>query len=275
MTLSEVRFGWHPDVPDYRDWIIDQHPDASKLFPRPILLGGMPLASKVDLRSYCSPIENQGRLGSCTAQAGVGLVEFLERRALGRHVDGSRLFVYKTTRNLLGWTGDTGAYVRTTLKALAKFGLCPERYWPYVIADFDKEPNAFCYSYASTARALRYFRIDTAGRDGGEILELIKMVLSYRYPVAFGYPVYVWGNEAGEIRMPRAGDRLMGGHAIMAVGFDDGRTIENSGTGALQIRNSWGTGWGQSGYGWLPYEYVKQRLARDFWVITSQDYLND
>jgi C1A family cysteine protease len=202
-------------------------------------------------------------------------VEFLERRALGRHVDGSRLFVYKTTRNLLGWTGDTGAYVRTTLKALAKFGVCPERYWPYVIADFDQEPSSFAYAYAGTARALRYFRIDTGGRSSTDVLELVKMVLSYRYPVAFGYPVYVWGNDQGEIRMPRPGDRLMGGHAIMAVGYDDNRQIEASGPGALRIRNSWGTGWGQAGYGWLPYNYILEHLARDFWVITAQDYLND
>lgn len=263
-------FGWHPDLPDFRDWTVDDHP----LSPLPELSLKEQLPVAVDLRRYCSPIERQGKLGSCTAQAGVGAVEFLEKKDRGRHVDGSRLFVYKATRNLLGWTGDRGAYVRTTLKALAKFGVCPEGYWPYAIEKFDDEPTAFCYSYASTARALKYFRIDRGGRSRQDVLFIMKRLLSRQYPIVFGYPVYVSGNEKGEIRMPREGDRLRGGHAVVAVGYDDKRNIEGS-VGAFLIRNSWGTGWGDKGYGWLPYDYVLGHLARDFWTITCQDHIGD
>ena len=96
------------------------------------------LPTSVDLRPWCSPIENQLTLGSCTAHAGVGLVEYFERRAFGKHIDASRLFLYKVTRNLLQWTGDTGAFLRTTMYAMTLFGTPPEEYYKYIIADFDK-----------------------------------------------------------------------------------------------------------------------------------------
>jgi len=267
-----------------RDWMVDEHPEAKRLLlgkgplfegmATPGLMPLQALPSMVDLRGYCSPIENQGSLGSCTAQAGVGLVEYLERRALANHTDGSRLFVYKTTRNLLGWKGDTGAYMRTTLKALAKFGVCQERYWPYQISRFDEEPTAFCYAEAATARTLRYFRLDSDGRAGADVLKLLKTMLAVGMPVVFGFTVYNFGNVKGEFAMPKSGDRVYGGHAIMAVGFDDARSVDGA-TGALRIRNSWGEHWGEDGYGWLPYGYVTQRLSRDFWTIFAQDYLGD
>jgi len=212
--------------------------------------------------------------GNCTAQAAVGLVEYLERRVTGKHMDGSRLFVYKVTRNLLGWTGDTGAYVRTTLKALAKFGVCPERYWPYQIANLDVEPPAFCYAYGQTARAQQYFRIDRAGADRNVVLQMVKRLLVIGLPCAFGFVVYDWGNATGEFVMPGSEDRPQGGHAVMAAGYDDNRKIGES-TGALMIRNSWGTGWGDGGYGWLPYDYLLSGLASDFWTIYRQDFLDD
>ena len=283
MTLPYA-LGWQPELPDIRDWMVDTHPEAKRLLlgkgplfkgmATPGLMPLQALPSMVDLRGYCSPIENQGSLGSCTAQAGVGLVEYLERRALANHTDGSRLFVYKTTRNLLGWTGDTGAYMRTTLKALAKFGVCQERYWPYTISKFDEEPTAFCYAEAATARTLRYFRLDNDGRAGSAVLELLKTMLAVGMPVVFGFTVYNFGNDKGEFALPKSGDQVYGGHAIMAVGFDDARDVEGA-VGALRIRNSWGTHWGEDGYGWLPYDYVSKRLSRDFWTIFAQDYLGD
>lgn len=284
----QIRYslGWQPELPDHRDWMIDDHPEARRLLlhGQPLFPGGRdsPLSfplqappAEVDLRRYCSPIEDQGRLGSCTAQAGVGLVEFLEKRALGRHVDGSRLFVYKTTRNILGWKGDTGAYVRTTMKALAKFGVCQERYWPYLISCYDDEPTAFCYADAANARTLRYFRLDRhSSQDGAQLLQLLRTVLALGMPVNFGFTVYSYGNSKGEFLYPSPGDRVRGGHAVLAVGYQDNRVIGSS-CGALCVRNSWGSNWGEAGYGWLPYDYVLGGLARDFWTIFSQDYLGD
>ena len=105
-------------------------------------------------------MEDQGTLGSCTANAGVGLVEYFERKAFGRHIDASRLFLYKVTRNLLRLTGDTGAYLRSTMGAMRLFGVPPEEYWEYDISQFDKEPPAFCYAFASNYQAIKYVRLD-------------------------------------------------------------------------------------------------------------------
>jgi C1A family cysteine protease len=280
---QQYSLGWQPELPDVRDFDVLEHPEflAYLTRGRPLLrdahvarfpLEALPIA--VDLRKYCSPIEDQGSLGSCTAQAGVGLVEYLERRALSRHVDGSRLFVYKATRNLLGWTGDTGAYVRTTLQALAKFGVCPERYWPYDIATFDDDPPAFCWAHAAQARTLRYFRLDSFRRRRPELLELIKSMATMGMPSIFGFTVYNFGDDGGNFPMPEPGDRVYGGHAVMCVGFHDAHKVGDS-KGALRIRNSWGKEWGEDGYGWLPYEYVLRGLTLDWWTIFAQDYIGD
>ena len=283
--MFDYSLGWHRDLPDHRDWFLDEHPEAARLFlNRPLFSNSdlpvasafplVSLASSVDLTAWCSPIENQSRLGSCTAQAAVGCVEYVEKRAKGRHIDGSRLFVYKTTRNLLGWTGDTGAYVRTTLKALNLFGAPPEKYWPYDISKFDNEPPPFVYAYGQNFRTIRYFRLDKPDQRAVDLLNLTRTVLAIALPVVFGFVVYNWGNQEGEFLMPGANDKPFGGHAILAVGYDDNRQIGDS-KGALKIRNSWGAAWGERGYGWLPYDYVIQGLTSDYWTIFSQDYVLD
>src|SRR5207237_4285408 len=126
--------------------------------------------SRQDLRAYFSPIEDQGQLGSCTANAAVALLEYFEKRASGKFIDASRLFLYKAERDLLGWTGDTGAYLRTAMEALVLFGAPPERYWPYNIANFDTEPSAFCYAFASNFQGLNYFRLDPVGTPTAQAL---------------------------------------------------------------------------------------------------------
>ena len=225
------------------------------------------------------PIENQLNLQSCTAHAGVGVYEYFERRAFGHHIDHSRLFLYKVTRNLLHLTSDTGAYLRTTMGALVLFGVPPEEYWKYTTAspDWNLEPPAFCYSYAANFKALRYFRLDPAGISRKALLARIKLYLQAGLPSMFGFTVYNSISQAGssgKIPFPTTGDYRRGGHAIVAVGYDDGMKITNANggpttKGALLIRNSWGTGWGDKGYGWLPYEYVLRGLAEDWWSLLN------
>ncbi|MGB3347002.1 MAG: C1 family peptidase [Candidatus Humimicrobiia bacterium] len=293
----ELGMGWLPDYPDFRDYTIEKKGVTSK---RAIIAGqkdsvkdmlkkvGAVKTSKteiptsIDLRRWCPPIENQGSIGSCTANAGVGLVEYYERRAFDRHIDASRLFLYKTTRNLLGWTGDRGAFIRTTMAAMVLFGIPPERYWPYVKEDFDKEPSSFCYSFAQNYQAIQYFRLDSSFTSKKSLLKLIKTLLAFGLPSMFGFTVFNSIRQArkdGKITFPCLGEKILGGHAVMAVGYDDDIKIKNTTCGvekkgALLIRNSWGTSWGERGYGWLPYEYVLTGLARDWWTLLKNEWVN-
>lgn len=268
--------GWERDLPDFRDFTVHS-PDVqgirSRLRARPRIEEATPASA--DLRQWCSPIEDQGNLGSCTANAGAGLLEYFQRRAYGKHLDGSRLFLYKVTRNVLGWTGDQGAYLRTTMKAMALFGLPPENYWPYEIAQFDAEPPAFCYAFAQSYQALKYYRLDPPGQDTSQSLEALKENLAAGLPAMFGFTVYSSipgaGDGKGEIPFPRPGDTVEGGHAVVAVGYDDEKKIDED-TGAILIRNSWGAEWGMAGYGWLPYSYVRAGLAVDFWSLVESKF---
>lgn len=257
--------GWLRDLPDPRDW------DALEAVGR---MANPPQANeeptRFDGRKYCSPIENQGRLGSCTAQAVVSLAEYMERRKFKRHIDASRLFVYKMARQLDGFKGDTGAYIRTAMKALRLFGAPPERYWPYNVDKFDEDPTPFVFALGQSWQALNYFRIDTNGRSRDDCVELMRRLISMWLPVVLGFRVYSYGNAQGEFPMPKEGDRPRGGHAVAAVGYDDERVIGGS-KGAFLIRNSWGTNWGDKGYGWLPYGYVTEYLSSDFWTLIRKE----
>lgn len=263
-------FGWLKDYPDFRDFTTQDGPvfkDASRRLKKP-------KADAVDLRKYCSPVEDQGNLGSCTANAASGMVEFYEKKAFGNFLDASRLFIYKATRTLMKTKGDTGAYLRTTMKALAHFGVCPEEYWQYDIESYDKELSAFLYAYAQNFKGLEYYRIDTTDKAKQTVLDDIKKNLSNSLPMMFGFTVYssIQTADDGLIPYPEKGEKVVGGHAIVAVGFDDGKKIGKK-QGALLIRNSWGEKWGEAGYGWLPYEYVLKGLAEDFWSLMKAEYI--
>ncbi len=275
---EELGLGYLRDLPDIRDL----SPDADSI--KEILKGSKKLKAALkatptsaDLRAWCSPIEDQKSLGSCTAHAGVGMLEYYQRRAFGKHIDVSRLFLYKVTRNLLGWKGDTGAYLRTTMKALVMTGVPPEQYWPYVIAKYDEEPSAFLYALGDEYEALKYYRLDPPGSAPAAVLDNVKAYLAAGLPSMFGFTVYnsipPVGDGKGEIPFPKPGEKVLGGHAILAVGYDDAKKIGTS-KGALLIRNSWGTGWGAAGYGWLPYDYVSRGLANDFWSLVQAKYVD-
>ncbi len=285
--------GWLPDYPDLRDFTVGR----DELAARPRLAGQVDTVAgmlgklglgkdepprSVDLSGWCSPVEGQGSLGSCTAQAGVALVEYYERRAFGRYLDASRMFLYKVTRNLLGWSGDTGAFIRTTMGALVLFGVPPEDRWPYSVEAFDDEPTAFCYAFADDYRALQYFRLDPPGISRDGLLARIKELAAAGLPSMFGFTVYgciEHAEEDGRVPFPCPEDRTMGGHAVAVVGYDDGVEIENPAcdavtTGALRIRNSWGEEWGDGGYGWLPYAYVLEGLAIDWWTLLKSEWVD-
>lgn len=294
MENQQYGMGWLPDYPDFRDYTFEIKEMLEKkikeeldklLSPTGLVRKDtMKLPASVDLRKWCSKIENQGQIGSCTANAGVGIVEYFENRAFGKYLDASRLFLYKTTRNFAKLSGDSGAFLRNTMGALVLFGVPPEEYWPYTdkASDFDKEPTAFCYSFASNYKGIKYFRHDNPSLTKDQVLQSVKKSLAAGIPSMFGFTVFSSINQAGTTGMipfPSEKDRIVGGHAVVAVGYDDNMTIKNttsgiSTQGALLIRNSWGEGWGDKGYGWLPYEYVKKEAALDFWSLLSQAWID-
>ena len=160
---------------------------------------------------------------------------------------------------------------------MALFGAPPEQYWRYKIAAFDDEPPAFCYAFGQNYQALKYYRLDPPGTSPSEILGCIKKYLAAELPSMFGFTVYSSfpsiGDGTGDIPFPQPGEDVLGGHAIDAVGYDNAKKIGNN-KGALLIRNSWGTAWGENGYGWLPYKYVEAGLADDFWSLVRSEYVD-
>jgi C1A family cysteine protease len=299
--------GWIPDYPDIRDYTKETVEVREILAERAgggvVARGAVgtgrtrgaraALPAKVDLREWCSAVEDQGMLGSCTANAGAGVIEYYERRAFGKHVEASRLFLYKVTRNLMKMKGDTGASLRATMGAMVLFGVPPEEYWPYTDSQdgFDREPPAFCYAFAQNYQAIKYYRHDPPGSKPAEVLERVKGALAAGHPSMFGFTVYdsiTQADATGRIPFPGPRERIEGGHAIVAVGYDDKMKIENKGVagargagtgsaateGAFLIRNFWGAGWGENGYGWLPYEYVTRGLAEDFWSVLKKEWID-
>lgn len=222
------------------------------------------LPRKVDLRSKLSPIVNQGNLGSCTSNAIVsGLREYWLRQESDSSLRLSRLFHYWHERQLEGTVNrDSGATVRDGMKVLQKIGVCPESEWPYQIAKFKEKPDGEAEQTAGSYRIGSYHRIhDLAG---------IKAALADGQPVVFG--IYLYASfeslavlKTGRVPYPdRKKEMLLGGHAMLAVGYRDGK---KKGQGVVIARNSWGKGWGDQGYCYLPYSFFKSNLLTfDYWT---------
>ena len=238
-------YGWIPDRPDHRDFLY------SAIAPK------IKLPSKVDLRSEDSPIENQGRLGSCTANALAGNLQFLEKISSQIYKNLSRLFIYFNERAIEGTVGfDSGAMIRDGIKVLAKFGVCPESNWPYDISKFTRKPAAACYKEGLKRRITSYHRLQS--------LNEMFNCLAEGFPFVFGFTVYesfesLKVAQTGLVPMPKKSERALGGHAVMAAGYDQKQK-------RFIVRNSWGEQWGQAGYFTMPYAYFES-LASDFWTI--------
>lgn len=249
MRSKLFRYGWIPDLPDARD----------RVFRAPRKAGALP--ASVDLRSGCPAVYDQGELGACTANAVAAAVEFDQRKQnLAQPFTPSRLFIYYNERALEGTiASDSGAMLRDGIKTVASQGACPEPMWPYVENKFADRPPAPCYKVGKTHPAVDYSRV---AQDAGEL----KACLAAGYPFVFGFTVYesFEGDEVahtGVVAMPDGSETAMGGHAVMAAGYDDASQ-------RFLVRNSWGSAWGMGGYFTIPYSYLGDSdLASDFWTI--------
>ncbi len=255
MPKSKINswYGWVPDRPDYRDKLYS----AIAAPPRKI-------PSKVDLSAGCSGVEDQGQLGSCTANALVGNLEFLSVKAGHPVTNLSRLFIYYNERAMEGTIGeDAGAMIRDGVKSLVNIGVCSEKRWPYIAGKFTNKPPAACYKAAANHHVTSYHRILT--------LTQMKQCLAEGYPFVFGFSVYEGFESAavaktGTLDMPKPGEKNVGGHAVCAVGYDDAAK-------RILVRNSWGTDWGVKGYFTMPYDYISNtNLADDMWTIRAFEH---
>jgi C1A family cysteine protease len=250
MAKTRGAYGWQPDVPDHRD----------HLYAAPVVhLKALPGA--VDLRPKCPPVYDQGQLGSCTANAIAGAIQFDRRKQkLTPDFTPSRLFIYYNERAMEhSIQSDSGAQIRDGIKSVAKLGDCPEPEWPYDIKKFTAKPSKQCYSDASKYQALQYQRV-------AQVPNQLKGCLASGYPFVFGFSVYdAFESDAvaktGVLNMPGPKEKLLGGHAVLAVGYDDKKQV-------FIVRNSWGPKWGIKGYFTMPYAYLTDsNLADDIWTI--------
>jgi C1A family cysteine protease len=245
------RYGWKPQLPDHRDlklsWTI------------PITA---PLPPLTDLRGGCPPVYDQGDLGSCTANAIAGAFEFELLRSKMLDIMPSRLFIYYNERVIEGDTQqDNGAQIRDGMKSIATQGVCGELDWPYDITKFAWTPTIQCYQFALLNKSIQYLSLSQDAND-------LKRCLSEGFPFVFGFTVYESFEshlvaQCGFLPMPSTNEQVIGGHAVICVGYDDSKQ-------AFLVRNSWGSGWGLGGYFWMPYDYMTNGdLADDFWTIRS------
>jgi len=242
-------YGWVPDLPDARDYMYSAPERVLQDLPR-----------QVDLREQCPPVYDQGQLGSCTANAIGAAYEFDQRRQQLTDFMPSRLFVYYNERLIEGTVdSDSGAQIRDGIKTVAKAGVCSEDTWPYDIARFRDQPAATAYAEAEQHQAIVYRRVI-------QNLHQMQGCLADGCPIVFGFSVYESFESAdvahtGVVPLPPRGETLVGGHAVVAVEYDDAQQ-------RFLVRNSWGTGWGMAGYCTMPYGYLTdESLAADFWAI--------
>jgi len=259
-----AHYGWKPDLPDQRD----------HLYAAPLPKLG-PLPAKVDLRKQCPGVYDQGQIGSCTANAIAAAIEFdLLKQRLADFVP-SRLFIYFNERDMERSVAvDGGAQIRDGVKSVNKLGVCPESQWTYDDTPADpltnlwpagakpaQKPTPSCYVAALEHQVVSYQRVSRN-------LAQLKGCLAAGYPYVFGFTVYDAFESAevatsGVLNMPTSTEGVIGGHAVLAVGYDDVAQ-------RFIVRNSWGAKWGLKGHFTMPYAYLlSSNLASDFWTLRT------
>ena len=261
--MTKRIYGWKHQKKDSRDY------KFSNLRCLRALVASLP--SSMDLRQWDSPIEDQGELGSCTANSLTGILQFNEVKYASSgsvYQNLSRLFIYYNERALEGSVDqDSGAEIRDGIKTLATYGVCNETVWPYNVDQFTIKPSAQCYTSALPDVIHSYYSLDAA--TPAQTLINIKTAIASGEPVSFGFDVYDSFEsdtvaQTGIMSIPdTTTESIQGGHAVVFVGYDDAKQW-------FIVRNSWGTNWGDKGYFYMPYAVVLNGMASDFWVVIKE-----
>lgn len=262
MSELKVKLNLHHSPPDRRDYKIKIKA------PKPLKF------NNVDLSNFCTSVKNQGGTGSCTAFAVVGLMEYIHKRALNNGVEDvySEKFTYYDTRvNQLGWPAseDTGAYLRNAMASVVHAGAAPEEKFPY--NDFHSEiPAQAVFDAATKNQVVSYAKVPEGSSDAerAQTLADCLQLLQEGYPLVGGFVCYdsLWSAVDGVLAPP--GGTVIGGHAILIVGYDEGKKL-------FKFKNSWSSAWGDAGYGYLPYEYLLKGELWDLWTVFSQENFSD
>lgn len=244
-------FGWKKDTPDERDFQFQLR--AQERFTQP-------LPALVDLRPLLPAVYDQGGLGSCTANAICAAFQFQRQQQMHKPVKvPSRLFLYFNERVLEDSVSeDAGAELRDGMKTLNKEGVCDETTWPYKIGRFARKPTKTAYRLALNRQSISYERV-------AQGLNQLRTALAAGYPVVFGFAVFISFEACYDapytMPIPAQGEEILGGHAVVAVGYDDERQC-------FIVRNSWGAPWGDQGHFYMPYSFITNPFwTADFWVL--------
>jgi C1A family cysteine protease len=243
------KLNWRPSRGDFRD-----HKFLA-------LQKAKALPQKVDMRDVYRHVFDQGELGSCTANAAAGAVGFERAKEDKEGYQASRLFIYYNERVLEGSVNyDSGAQIRDSINVLYKQGACREHMWQYDISEYKIKPTDHCYSSALGFKIKEYLKVDNSN------LNDLKSCLADGFAFIYGFTVFESFEsnevtETGFVPMPQVKEKVLGGHAVMCVGYDDDNQV-------FICRNSWGSSWGDHGNFYIPYDYLTNTdLASDFWTI--------
>lgn len=248
IDLKIPKYHWKRDLPDTRDHVYQQK--------------DIPLPDKIDLRPFTSAIEDQLNLGSCTGNAIAGAIELVDRKLYQKYLEISRLFIYYQERLIENSVYfDDGAYIRDGFKVVNKWGAPLESLWPYDVTKWNVEPSPEAYADASKRKVTEYQRCMD--------FNAVKNVLASEFPVVIGFYVYEsFENtevaKTGIMTYPDTSkEYLLGGHAVCLVGYNDQEQH-------FIARNSWGVGWGDQGYFYMPYQVIQDiNMSSDFWTLSA------
>lgn len=249
MKREDFVTGWRPQPSDSRDF-------------RFALTAPAKQPTSVDLSGKTGPVLNQGSIGSCTANA-ISTAMYNAKQKQGDTFLSSRLFIYYEERVMIDMVNqDSGAYIRDGFKVINKFGTPRESAWPYVQNKFTVKPSQLAYDKALENQAVEYYALPIQ-------VEAIKSALIAGFPVVFGFDVFSSffkiRKSKPKMPMPVAGEELVGGHAVIIVGYSNRRKC-------FKVQNSWGERWGDKGFFWMPFEYISDTsYTGDFWVLKTTE----